>query len=342
MAIVDPLGLQPRPTSGNQTPDWSSERVEKAMIGVDLIWVEHGPQEGIVSALKTYVAVNRHVRGVPLDGRRLSQFYQAGKSAIALRLKKVLMAEDIASGREPNPHQVLIVTVNRRTTLRQFYQTILAMLEDAFHDVERLGHDERARERRRRERRSSEALQNMVADWVLRLGVELLVVDEVQRLDRVSDDAEDVTEELQTFCDRGIVPVLLIGNERSAPFLQRNRELAVRLGTPFELKPLDFDDDHQARLFIAFCKEFDRLLVSSDCMPQLSGLESPTIIDGLYAASSGHVGRVARILKEALSHAAAREASLIEAHDLSKAIRQYAIGVGWIDRDPFSRSRSSR
>ena len=342
MAIVDPLGVQPRPTTGSRTPNWSSERVEEALGGVDRIWVQHRPQENIVSALKTYVAAKRGIRGVPIDGRRLSQFFQAGKSAIAWRLKAVLAADRARAGLEPNPHQVLIVTVNRRTTLRQFYQKILAMLEDDFHEVERLGHDERTRDKRRRERKSSEALQDMVADWGVRLGVELLVVDEVQRLDKQSDDAQDVTEELQTLCDRGIVPLLLIGNEKSAPFLQRNRELAVRLCTPLELKPLDMDDDGQARLFIEFCDEFDRQLVSTGCMPRLSALASPTIVDGLYAASSGHVGRVARILKEALSHAAARGAPFIEEHDLSCAIRDYAIGLGWIDRDPFSRTAAAR
>lgn len=333
---VDPLGVQPFPTSGTARPDWSSPRVAMVQTGLRGIWVEHPPQEHAISALRLYVAASRGIRGVPLSGRRLSQLFQAGKSAIAWRLKTVLAEERRAAGQEPNPHQVVIVTINRRMTLKQLYQAILALLADDFHALERLGPSEREREARRRERQTSETLQRMLADWVVRLGVELLVVDEVQRLDRASEDALDLTEELQTFCDRGVVPLLLVGNEKSEPFLRGNRELAVRLGTPLELKPLDMGDDDEARQFIAFCSDFDRQLRKTSCMPCDSGLGSPAIVDALYAVSSGHVGRVARVLQEAVPHAAARGAALVEPHDLSRAVRDFAIPLGWIDRDPFS------
>ena len=335
MSVIDPLGVQPRPTTGRRSPAPASERAQHALAAASRIWVPHGPQEQILGSLRTYVAANRGKRRVPLNGKRLSQEFQAGKSSIAWRLKLELEQERLTNGLEANPHQVLIVTINRRMTLRQFYQAILVMLEDDFYDAERLGPKEREQDRKRRERRSSETLQEMVADWCGRLEVDLIVIDEVQRLDRESSDAEDVTEEIQTFCDRGIVPLLLIGNEESATFLNRNRELAVRLGTPLRLEPLPFDDAGMS-LFMRFCRGYDRQLQATGCTRRLSGLASPEIADALLEASTGHVGRAARIIQEALTHAVARDADFVEAHDLSFAVRNFAIGLGWVVGDPFS------
>lgn len=336
MTKTDPLGLQPRPRTGKPTFDPSNGRAESALVAIRSIWVEHEPQERIIASLRSYVRANREVRGVPLNGRRLSQPFQAGKSSIAWRLKELAAQERAEQGLPPNPNQILIVTINKRMTLRQFYQAILVMLEDDFYDAERIGPHERERDRRRRERRSAETLLAMIADWGRRLGVELLVVDEVQRLDRVSPDAEDVTTEIQTILDRGVMPILLLGNEASRPFLERNRELAVRLGSPFALEPLREENDRDMALFIRFCREYDRQLDATGCMRRLSDLGSADVSEHLFAVSGGHVGRAARIIQEAAVHAAARDADFVEAHDLSRAIRDFAIPIGWIEGDPFS------
>ena len=55
-------------------------------------------------------------------------------------------------------------------------------------------------------------------------------------------------------------------------------------------------------------------------------------------ATGGHVGRVARLFKEATVGAVERGAEFLEPFDLSNATRNYAIANGWIDRDPFSKT----
>ncbi|GAA3262555.1 hypothetical protein [Sphingomonas yabuuchiae] len=49
------------------------------------------------------------------------------------------------------------------------------------------------------------------------------------------------------------------------------------------------------------------------------------------------MGRVARLIGIAASDAALRGADKVEAYDLSRATREFAIGAKWLTDDPFSR-----
>src|SRR3546814_4077295 len=63
------------------------------------------------------------------------------------------------------------------------------------------------------------------------LGVELLVVDEIQHLRREGTDVNDVTDALKRWLDAGSVSLVLVGNMDSQPFFERNKPLCARLGT---------------------------------------------------------------------------------------------------------------
>lgn len=66
-----------------------------------------------------------------------------------------------------------------------------------------------------------------------------------------------------------------------------------------------------------------------------SVLAEDDVLEALIDVSGGHVGRVARLIQVALPAALERGAVTIERYDLSNAIRDFAIGLGWIDHDPF-------
>ena len=135
------------------------------------------------------------------------------------------------------------------------------------------------------------------------------------------------------------MPLVLVGNHKSKEFFEKNRDLSARLGTPMQLHPLNADkvDGPDPELFLRFCRSFDEKLVTSGCTTIRSGLDTDDMLDALAAVSGGHVGRVARLLEEALPPAIRRGAVTIDAFDLSNATRDYAMGNGWIDRDPFSK-----
>lgn len=353
---------RPRPITGRSRPDpydiVAQERAERAQLLVETMWVDTERQRMILNAIRKYMRVCKATgtrRGTPISGRRLSQFSQAGKSAIAERLIRELELEAIEAGEVPNPYRVIHVTIDQRMTLKMLYQEILNRLADEFVD-EPDGHGIRDASKRAAEIKGNRGdnvkiLEQRVEEWVVKLGVELIVVDEIQRLVTnanvrnqsgndirtfLSADALDVTKKLQAFLDRGVVPLFFIGDETSEAFFEINPQFAARLGTPLELRPLDVGRTADCKRFLRFCVEYDRQIVARKATAVPTCLTEPAILTALIRASAGHIGRAARIIQVALPAALERGAVTLEPYDLSKAVRDFAIDLGWVDYDPFS------
>ena len=337
------MGAQPKPITGKRRPDptdeASADRADAAVEIFQDIWVEHPPQMLINRRIRRYLLKEAHVRGRPLTGRRLSQYSQAGKSATMTRFIRKMLEEEIAAGRQPNPLRILHVTIDKRETVKQFYQKLLKLMGDDFIDAPqphlRRSSSDRSDRPRSTSRDNVTILEQRIADWVVRLGVELIIVDEVQRLARVTDDANEVTQRLQSFLDRGIVGMVFVGNHESEEFFDKNGEFAVRLLEPLELRPLRGTAGR--KMFADFCGDFDRQLENLGATSISSELTAEATIEALLAVSGGHVGRVARLLEVALPAALERGAASIEPYDLSNAVRSFAIPKKWIDHDPFER-----
>jgi hypothetical protein len=321
----DPLGVQPAPNTGSRLPvPRTSDIKRRSSAARQLLedgWIEHAPQRAIIDELIDYRDDTVERLGRPLSGRRLSQFSQAGKSKTMAQLKAELSAEREAQGLPPNPYQVVIVELDRRLTLKGFYQEVLRKMGDEFWDADV----------------SAKVLENRIADFVRELGVELLIADEVQHLKRKANDANEVTDRLKVFLDRGIVPLVLVGDEDSFDFFRTNGKLAARLGRPLELAPLTPKTSaRDAKLFKAFCAALDAALVANDIFHTPSQFTRDDILDALLEVSSGHVGRVARLVSIAAPDAVRRGADRVEPYDLSVATRHFAVGASWITTDPFS------
>jgi hypothetical protein len=328
---IDPLGERPAPVTGDAAPRYLDEelrvRSEEALSICQGIWVKHERQDIIIAQLRAYLgAWSKTVDKSSCGGRRLSQYSQAGKSATMRRLRKLLGHLGRERGLAPNKFQVVIITLKKRLSLKGLYRLILKQLGDPHYDQAKV---------------STETLLRRIEELSVRLGVELLVIDEVQHLDNQTRDAIEVLDQLKTFIDEALFPIVFVGDEDSLPFFERNCKLAARLGDPLELRPLrPLSDDADAAAFQTLCARFDRALVKRLAIEKLAGLDGTPLLDGLMLASSGHVGRVARILQIAVPFSIWRGAETVEAYDLSYAIRSYAIKNRWIDSDPFSIKRS--
>lgn len=337
----EPFGTQPKPVTGRCEPDLSdptlAQREANAYTTFKTIWIDHDPQVAAMNQLRAYrLQTLGRKPGVPLSGRRLSQETQAGKSALAERLKFELAQERAAEGLPPNEFQIIIITIDKMMTLKNFYQEILKEMKDD-HYVPVSERDPSLRRTSVEDRRSYKVLEQRISEWVLKLGVEIIVADEAQRLDQKTEGSSAVTDRIQTFLDRGVVPLVLIGNGKSHRFFEKNQDLSARLGSPIELKRLDpAHSAKDARDFKKFCKSFDEALVRTGIFPSLAELDSVANLDAFLAVSKGHIGRVARLIEEALLVAVRREAAHIERFDLSVATRAYAIKNDWVDHDPFS------
>lgn len=357
-----PIIRKPKRKTGRAAPDpyddVAQARSERATTIAEEMWVETPRQKAILNSIRKYMRVSKAMRrrkGTPISGRRLSQSSQAGKSAIAERLIKELAQEAVARGEEPNPYQVVHITIDQRMTLKMLYQEILNRLGDDFVDEPasrglRLTPKEAA-ELKGKPSDTIKILEQRVEKWVGKLGVELVVVDEIQRL--VTDpnrevidlddpaafltaDAMDVTKKLQAFLDRGVVPLFFIGDETSKVFFELNHHFAARLLKPLQLLPLDMGKAQEQKQFLDFCAEYDRQIVAQNATAVPTCLAEPAILTALITASGGHIGRAARIIQVALPAALERGAVTMEAYDLSNAVRDFAIGLRWVDHDPFS------
>lgn len=358
---------RPPRLTGRSKPDLSDHvaqaRAERAEEVVGEIWIDTDRQRAILNAIRKYMRICQKLRkrrGTAIPGRRLSQFSQAGKSAIVKQLIAELEREALAAGEKPNPYRVLHITIDPRMSLKMLYQEILNRLADDFVDEpDARGLRVTAKmsaEIRGKKSDNIKILEQRVEEWTTRLGVELVVVDEVQRLvtkpERVltqealddgsffTADALDVTRKLQGFLDRGVVPIVFIGDETSVVFFKLNAQFAARLGEPLELKPLDMDKAADRKRFHDFCVGYDRELLRRNVVAVPTCLSQPDILQALITASGGHIGRAARIIEVALPKALERGAVTLEPYDLSNAVRNFAIGLKWVDYDPFSVQRA--
>ncbi len=352
---------KPKRLTGRATPDPydldAQARAEHAQGVVEAMWVDTERQRLVLNSIRNYMRVCKARRGKnrsPLTGRRLSQFSQAGKSAIAERLIIELMEEAIAAGLDPNPFRVIHITIDPRMTLKMLYQEILKRLADDFTaepgSQGRRVSAEQAKELKGSSKDNIKIFEQRVEEWVDRLGVELIIVDEVQRLISntgnlsankaridtfLTADALDVTKKLQAFLDRGVVPLVFIGDETSERFFELNSQFAARLSKPLELRPLDVSKVRQQKQFFDFCIEYNNQIVQQKATAVETCLTEPLVLTALSMASGGHIGRAARIIQVALPAALERGAVTLEAYDLSNAVRDFAIGLGWVNHDPF-------
>ena len=146
------------------------------------------------------------------------------------------------------------------------------------------------------------------------------------------------TDRLKVFLNRGIVPLVLVGDEMADGFFTSNPKLRARLPRALELKPLDVTNQSRKadiRMFKRFCTELDEATFALGFLEQKAGLDTDAMLSALAEVSRGHVGRVARIVQAAFPEAVGRGATRIEAYDLSNVVRGYAIGNNWVSRDPF-------
>ncbi|MBX9860506.1 MAG: ATP-binding protein [Sphingomonas sp.] len=311
----------PLPRTGRAMPQHDDEtelRCAQALEAYKAFFLKYERQEAIVSRINILRLSCLGKRDVPLDGRRLSEVSQAGKSRMLRAYRDRMNAMPGPDG-QPNPYRVLYVELKGAHTLKMLCRVLLRMLGDPHPEVG-----------------NAEDVQERVRRFIRTRGVELLIVDEVQHLNGHSNNKMDITDELKLFLDAGIVPVVFAGNEKSRAFFLRNDQLSARLGPALELSPLSATQAHERTLFKTFCRDLDDALVKHGIMRNRSGLDGAAALKGLLAASGGHVGRVCRIVEAAVEHAVMRQADFVELYDLSHAVDTFAIPQRYIKRNPFA------
>ena len=313
---------KPVPYTGHALQQFDAEgtiREARAKEVMRNISIAYPKQTAIMERIEALRLSTLGIRGVPLPGLRLSQVSQAGKTkTLEIYIHNLQCSKEVGEA-EDNYRQVVFLGLKRRVTVKMFYQRLLRELGDP--------HPEKG---------NLETLVQRAEEFLGRLRVELLIVDEVQHLANPRSDSGEVTDELKSFLDRGVVPVVFAGNEESESFFGNNAQLSARLGAPLELNPTNLDAGDDAKMFKAFCIGLDKAISASGLFPQSSNFGSKEVLQGLVIASSGHIGRVCRLVGAAMEHAARRDAEYVEVYDLSFAIDNIGIRSQWISYNPFN------
>jgi len=242
----------------------------------------------------------------------------SGKTAVNEAYKRSVLLgqseEDRIAGKMP----VIIVPLDRACTSRRLWASVLKVLGDEFWD-----------------KGTEDGLRARAYQYFVRLGVELMIVDEVQHLEFRSTARSDVTDSLKRILDDGVVSLALVGTEDAREMLQRNPQLSQRMLTPCDILPLDGNDSADRDAFKRFVTKLDKAIVAAGLTTGLSGLAEPRTIECLFDVSQGVVGRVANLLRMAFSRSFYRGADYIELCDLLAATDGWAVGQNIVRYNPF-------
>ncbi|USU06627.1 TniB family NTP-binding protein [Sphingomonadaceae bacterium OTU29LAMAA1] len=165
---------------------------------------------------------------------------------------------------------------------------------------------------------------------------ELVFVDEVQHLGFRSSERSDPTDTLKRMLDDGVVSLVFGGDESALPLMNRNIQLANRMIAPGDINALRIEVPEDRMTFRTFVSKLDAELVARGIMQKPSDLADETTLRCLFVVSSGYLGRVVNLVRQAIAIAVRRSAPRIEPHDLWLATDRWAIQQKIVSYNPFS------
>ncbi len=264
--------------------------------------------------------LGRALRGTPQKGLRVLAPSGSGKTKVATSYIAMVMASQES---DSDLVPVLYIQLEKAATARKLYISLLDKLGDSSP-----------------ESGSEQALKRRVLDYLERLGVELLIIDEVQHLNYRISARNDVTDALKVFLDAGVVPIVFLGTEDAASMFRRNLQLSSRLLPPCDLLPLDKTDPQDRQTLATFVSRLNLEIVRLGILAAEGAVTDPITLGCLYEASSGVIGRVATVFETAMEIAVRRGATRIETYDLALAVDRWAVGQAFVMVNPFRRRDS--
>lgn len=216
---------------------------------------------------------------------------------------------------------LLYLRLRKKVTVMKLLRAILAKFGDRYAS-----------------KRDEDELVEQVRNCIKRAGVEVIVIDECQHLRNKSTNNLEVTDQLKTFLDDCISPVVFVGVEEAQGMFDENLQLAGRCAEPVKLTPLDPMNGADVALLTRFLELLDEEMVRLNLTSRSSSLGSPYNVTCLHLASGGVIGQAFRIVRAALLIATSRSALFIEAYDLSLAVERWAVRNKICVSNPYLRA----
>jgi hypothetical protein len=306
----------------NLDEDHSSEmsrRVAAKTAKFREIFIPYPKHTAIQERFEYVLLLGRAQRGRPQKGIRVLAETGSGKTK-AGKLFRTLINQRESIG--PKHLPVLYIQLERHATARKLYISLLDEMGDSAPD-----------------RGTEQALKRRVLAWLRMLGVELIIIDEVQHLVSRGQARNDITDALKVFLDSGVAPIVFLGTEVAEAMFRRDLQLSGRLLPPCDLFPLDRSRPEDRQLLFTFVEQLNRAIVHAEILAEPGKVCEPRTLGCLHDASKGVIGRVASLFEVAIEIALRRGATRVETYDLALAVDRWAIPQGFVDVNPFRQSK---
>lgn len=319
----DPAVVLPDLTTGRADEE-SSRAMNDVMTDVeakfDEIYLNYPRHKQMQLAIDRIRLHGIKVRGMgrPMRGLLVTGPTGSGKTTgIEEYVAHLIREGAYADGKMP----VLYLRLRKKVTVMKLLRAILAKFGD-----------------RHARRRDEDELIEQVRNCIERAGVEVIVIDECQHLRNKSTDNLEVTDQLKTFLDDCIAPVVFVGVADAQEMFDENLQLAGRCADPVKLTPLNPANSSDVALLTKFLELLDKQMVARQLTGHSSSLGSPYNVACLHLASAGVIGQAYRIVRAALLIATSRGALFVETYDLSLAVERWAMRNKVCTSNPFLRA----
>lgn len=266
----------------------------------------------------------------------------SGKSHTVLSYMRTVVARMIAedpslADRDPEvlareQKKVVHVTLSAEATPKSLATDILIALEDPNPD-----------------KGTKASLWARVYRLIAALGVEMLVIDEVQHLankrikivtggnDIVFDHSRDqnVADTLKVMMIRGSVPLVFMGILQARDLVISSTQFKGRVLDEIHFETPRWPVEGERMDFIAFCGRLSLKLQEEGLFAEAPPLVVGDIPSNLYVSSLGRLGLVCRIVEKAAILALTRGSKVMERSDLAEAVDLIIVGRGELAENPF-------
>lgn len=161
-----------------------------------------------------------------------------------------------------------------------------------------------------------DTLMNWIADAKEDLGIELAIIDEAQHImPKQDEENERRADVVKSLIDQAKVPVLLVGTPDIEMLIKSNRQLHERIKDRIPLTGFDANDPKDWEDYLTFLWKYERVLP----FPERCFLTRREVALAIHGATTGHPGRIVRIVEAAGNRAIDDGTNRIEAHHYAEA-----------------------
>lgn len=310
-----------QPLTGNPTPSEAPPILIAATAKIaafNAIYIHNPSHRKLLSALDQLMRLGMATPGQRQFAVRSLGPSGSGKTTTAEAFQRIVARREETGGANGKPHSVLIVPLESGCSVRSLWVSINLRLGETM--IKRSDTEETLRQRAYR------AIQ--------RLGIKLIIIDEVQHLDTARGRG-DVTDSLKRILDDGIVPLALLGVNDAEPMLRRNDQLANRMLPPADIVPLSAGQTQDRRDFEGFLSRLDAGMLQAKLVRRLSKFDEVLTAACLMEVTQGILGRATNLIRIAYRRSICRSADHVEICDLAWATSDWAIKQSLAVHNPF-------